>query len=102
MPVKSADKHYISIPPKIQIEIDIEADTEAFGSPDNYIYMKTEKLLNFGVEKIIWVMSNSRKVLVATKDENWQIIDWHKEINIIENLSFNIGSYLKNEDSPFA
>jgi Uma2 family endonuclease len=102
LPVKSADKHYIPIPPKIQIEIDIEADTEAFGSPDNYIYAKTEKLLNFGVEKVIWVLSNSKKILVATKDENWQIIDWHKNINLIEDLSFAIGKYLKEEGSPFA
>jgi hypothetical protein len=102
LPVKSADKHYISLPPKIQIEIDIDAHLEDFGSPDNYIYAKTEKLLDFGVEKVIWVMSDNKKVMVATKDENWQVIDWQKEIEIMEGVSFNIGKYLKEEDSPFA
>ena len=102
LPVKSADKHYASVPPKIQIEVDIDADLESFETPDAYIYAKTEKLLDFGVEKMIWIMSASKKVLVATKGENWLIIDWHKEIEIIEGISFNIGRYLKEQESPFA
>ena len=65
----------ISVPPKIQIEVDIDAHLGAFGTPDGYIYTKTDKLLQFGVEKVIWLTSESRKVLVATKDENWSIID---------------------------
>lgn len=102
LPVKSADKHYASVPPKIQIEVDIDADLESFETPDAYIYAKTEKLLDFGVEKMIWIMSASKKVLVATKGENWLVIDWHKEIEIIEGISFNIGRYLKEQESPFA
>jgi Uma2 family endonuclease len=102
LPVKSADKHYASVPPKIQIEVDIDADLENFETPDAYIYAKTEKLLDFGVEKMIWIMSASKKVLMATKGENWLVIDWHKEIEIIEGISFNIGKYLKEQESPFA
>ena len=74
----------------------------AFGTPDGYIYTKTDKLLQFGVEKVIWLMSESKKVLVATKDENWSIIDWNKDIAIANGISFNIGKYLKDEESPFA
>lgn len=102
LPVKSADKHYISVPPKIQIEVDIDAHLGTFGTPDGYIYTKTDKLLQFGVEKVIWLTSESRKVLVATKDENWSIIDWNKDIEIVNGISFNIGKYLKDEESPFA
>lgn len=102
LPVKSADKHYISVPPKIQIEVDIDAHLGAFSTPDGYIYTKTDKLLQFGVEKVIWLMSESKKVLVATKDENWSIIDWNKDIAIANGISFNIGKYLKDEESPFA
>jgi hypothetical protein len=102
LPVRSADKHYISVPPKIQIEVDIDAHLGAFGTPDGYIYTKTDKLLQFGVEKVIWLTSESRKVLVATKDENWSIIDWNKDIEIVNGISFNIGKYLKDEESSFA
>lgn len=100
--VKTANKTYAKVPPKIQIEVDIDADIEGFESPDNYMYIKTNKLLEFGVEKVIWLMSSSKRVLVATQNENWQVIDWHKDIEVMEGISFNIGKYLKEEGSPFA
>lgn len=100
--VKNADKHYTIVPPKIQIEVNIDADTEDFGSPNTYAFKKTEKLLNFGVEKVIWIMSDNKKVIVATKTANWEIIDWSKEIEIMDGITFNIGQYLKENDSPFA
>ncbi len=100
--VKDATKHYTTVAPKIQIEVNIDADTEDFGSPDNYVFRKTEKLLNFGVEKVIWVMSDSKKIIVATKNANWEIIDWHKDIEIMPNIPFNLGKYLKENGSPFA
>ncbi len=52
LPVKSGNKHYASVPPKIQIEVDIDADLENFDMPDAYIFAKTEKLLDFGLEKM--------------------------------------------------
>jgi Uma2 family endonuclease len=102
LPVKSADKHYISIPPKIQIEVDIDASTENFESPDDYIYTKTNKLLEFGVEKVIWILSKNKKVLVAPKSENWQVIEWNKNIEVLDDVTFNIGQYLLDEGSAFA
>jgi hypothetical protein len=35
LPLKSGDKHYASVPPKIQIEVDIDADLENFDTPDS-------------------------------------------------------------------
>ncbi len=102
LPLKAADKYYASVPPKIQIEVDIDADIEDFDTPNAYIHLKTDKLLAFGVEKVIWILSESKKVMIATKDENWQISNWHKDIEIIEGLSFNIGQYLQAGESPYA
>jgi hypothetical protein len=47
-------------------------------------------------------MSDNKKIMVATKGENWLVIDWHKEIEIIDGISFNIGKYLKEQESSFA
>jgi Uma2 family endonuclease len=90
LPIALAYKHYVNIPPKIQIEIDIQAESSLFDTTDSYIYKKTDKLLNFGVEKVIWIKTESKKVLVATAGENWQTMDWAKDIEIMEGLSFNI------------
>jgi hypothetical protein len=102
LPVKSTDKNYISVAPKIQIEVDIQADLDDIHSETNYIRQKTDKLFEFGVEKVIWVLSESKSVIVATPHANWEIIDWHKDIDVIDGISFCIGRYLKEEGSPFA
>ncbi|MDX2250058.1 MAG: Uma2 family endonuclease [Bacteroidia bacterium] len=102
LPIKSADKYYISVPPKIQIEVDVKAEMEDLVAQESYVYSKTQKLLNFGVEKIIWVLSDNKKVLVATPNADWSIADWHKEIEIMEGIGFCIGKYLREEGSPFA
>lgn len=102
LPLKAADKHYANVAPKIQIEVDIDADIEDFEFPEAYINLKTDKLLAFGVEKVIWILSESKKVMIATKDENWQIASWHNEIEITEGLNFNIGQYLQEGESPYA
>lgn len=96
LPVKDANKNYLAIPPKIQIEVDINADLGNFESVDDYLHIKTNKLLSFGVEKVIWVTSNSKKVMIATPHDNWQVIDWHKPIEVLDQISFNIGQYLKD------
>lgn len=102
LPLKAADKHYASVAPKIQIEVDIDADIEYFEFPEAYINLKIDKFLAFGVEKVIWILSESKKVMIATKEENWQIASWHNEIELTEGLHFNIGQYLQEGESPYA
>jgi hypothetical protein len=87
---------YISVAPTLAIEIDIKAD---YSDPQDayYVQQKTQKLLDFGVEKIVWVFSGTQKIMVATPNENWQIMDWSKDINLIDGISANIASYLKEE-----
>ena len=97
-----ADKQYATLPPKIQIEVDINADMDEELSETSYIQQKTDKLLAFGVEKVIWVLSDSKKVIVATPHDNWQMIDWHKDIEVVDGVGFCIGGYLLEEGSPFA
>jgi Uma2 family endonuclease len=72
LPIKAIDKKYVGIPPKIQFEVDINVAAE-----DSQLYytQKTQKLLNFGVEKVIWIFSESKTVVVATPQANWQVID---------------------------
>lgn len=102
LPISAVNKHYAQIAPIIDIEVDIDIDTENFDSPESYIFIKTQKLLNFGVQKVVWISTSSKKIIVAVPDENWQIIDWHKDIEILDGISINIGKYLKDGGSPFA
>jgi hypothetical protein len=88
------DSHYVSVPAKIFIEVDIRADVEDLGET-GYIALKTNELLNFGAEKIIWVLSNVQKVIVAEKGRRTGLwMDWNEDVEVLDGVAFNVGQYL--------
>ena len=87
---------YIAIPPKVVVEVDTKADLKKHGDVIHYINEKTDDLLGSGVERVIWVLTKERKVMVAEKGKRWFITDWDDEINYIENIKFSINQLLKS------
>ena len=81
---------YLNIPPKIVIEVDIKAEPEDVMSTLSYFHKKTDELLKNGVEKVIWIFTDSRKVMTAETATSWQILDWSIDIEIIDGLKVNI------------
>lgn len=90
------NKKYPDVPPKLVIEIDTEADVSeltGFG----YIYKKSRKLLDFGVERIIWIMINTQTVTVIEPNRDWQVREWNTDIELMDGHTFNIANYLTEE-----
>lgn len=89
---------YLEIPPLSIIEIDIQGDTKEFGVTElDYYSMKTKNLLDFGVQEVIWFFSHIRKVFVAKPNENWQIMDWDKDVLILSQYKINLEQELKQQ-----
>jgi Uma2 family endonuclease len=88
------EEKYLDIPPKIAFEIDLKADLENI-LPENYYQKKTQQLLDFGVEKLIWVSTNPRKVMVATPDAPWIILNWTDTFEIMEDLPLNLAQLME-------
>ena len=91
---------YTDVPPKIAIEIDVKAEYEDL-TELGYIYKKTQKLLNFGVEKVIWIITSVGKITVSTQQKNWETMDWNKDVEIMDGHSFNVANYLKKQGVEF-
>jgi hypothetical protein len=88
------DIHYVNVPAKVFIEVDIRADVEDLGET-GYITLKTNELFKFGAEKVIWILSNVQKVVVAEKGQRtWPWSDWNDDTDVLDGISFNIGKYL--------
>jgi len=93
--VGEMDNKYLSTPPEYIIEIDTKADFSEISNPLGYYQEKTQELLNFGVKKIIWIFTDTQKVMIAEKDsKKWEILDWDQEIEFIDNLKINISKIL--------
>jgi len=90
---------YIDVNPKIVIEIDVNVElADPNVNPfDEFVLRKVKKLHKFGVEKIIWIFSKSKTIIVSTADQKWDVVDWDKEIEIMKGISFNIAQYLKEK-----
>lgn len=101
LPIEAIDEFYAQVPPKIVIEVDISIDPDDMDY-DSYIFRKTQKLLNFGVEKVVWITTKAKKVTVATPNDDWQVRDWHKDVEIMPGIVVNIGQYLTKKGSTYA
>ena len=96
LPAKKINVHYADVPPKVVIEVDTNIDYSEEGAFD-YVHLKTQKLLDFGVQRVIWIFTVSRKVIVAEPGQDWLTKDWNQEIELIDAKYFNIGAYLAEE-----
>jgi Uma2 family endonuclease len=88
---------YIKTPPLISIEVDVKADVENSTQMD-YIQKKTNKLLEFGVEKVFWILSQQRLIMVCEKEKDWVLIPFEKSFTVIESISVNLDQLLKEEE----
>lgn len=91
------------VPPKIVIEVDIKADIADFeGHLDCYLIQKSQKLIEFGVEKVIWIITSAQKVYVIDRnDPTWYIINWSENITVLDDCVLNIKQLLADEEIDF-
>ncbi len=87
---------YAAVPAVLHIEVDIAADLEDEAAII-YLEEKINKLLAFGTVKIIWIFTQSQRVLIATSANNWQWYDWSETLPLIDGATFSIADYLKAE-----
>ena len=75
---------YLDYPPQVVVEIDINIDPlESFGNNSEYVNIKTQALLDFGVEQVIWVFTKSRKITVAQNNSPWLTMNWNDKVTVM-------------------
>lgn len=88
---------YLNIAPEIVIEIDTKAELEEAKHSFSYFHKKTDELLEFGVKKVIWIFTDSEKVMAAEKNKDWQILNWAKDVEITGGLNVNVKALIEFE-----
>jgi Uma2 family endonuclease len=82
---------YADVPPSVVVEVDIKIDeSEYFQNEEEYFHKKTERLLQWGVERVIWVFSSSRRVLIADNLQKWEFNSWELPFTIIDEHEINL------------
>ncbi len=94
---------FFNIPPKIVIEVDIKIDLAEFeNNPDSYVMQKARKLLDFGVERVFWIITSFQKIYVIDRnDPTWHIVDWSTPISILDDCQLNVKQLLDEEEIEY-
>ena len=91
----NVENKYLHFAPKAIIEVDTKADLNSAEGMDYYM-TKTQKMLDFGVEEVVWVFTNSKKILVAKQGVSWLTVNWSDDIEVL-GKSLNLTQLLVNE-----
>ncbi len=92
---------YFDVPPKVVIEVDIRIDWNESENDLNYVLDKSRTLFNFGVERVIWILTGSRTVAVMQPAKDGIITDWSNDITVLEGCVLNIKTLLDEEEIIF-
>ncbi len=90
------DTHYFNVAPKMVIEVDVKIELEDMRDIE-YIDKKNKTLFDFGVERIIWVFTNSKKVLLAEPNQDWILRDWSREFELLNGHSINLEKLIEKK-----
>ena len=91
--------NYFSVPPKIVIEVDVKIDLTNFDGMDfTYVAEKTERLFTFGVERVLWVLSATRKVVIMHPGQDWIVTDWSNDVRVMDGCVMNVKNLLDDEE----
>ena len=77
------DTHYYTFPPKFVIEVDTNGDfsDKIF---EDYLFKKSQRLLKFGVEQMIWILTASKTVTVGSPNGTFITHGWERPIEIFK------------------
>lgn len=90
---------YVDVPPKLVIEVDVnvELPDKTQDLFEEFVLRKVRRLFEFGTERVIWVFSKSKTVIIASPGGHWEVQDWDKDLELWPGISANIVHHLQKE-----
>lgn len=88
---------YAEVAPKIVVEIDVKIEFEDNSETafEAFILPKVQKLFEFGTEKVIWIFSKNKTIVIANSTGDWKVQNWSTDFEIIEGINVNIAQILR-------
>ena len=94
---------YFQDAPKVVIEVDIKGDLgdTSWNEEGMYMLAKSQKMLNFGVEKVVWILTKSKKIMISTAAQDWLVTDFDCNIPLVDDCILNVAKLLAEEEIEF-
>ncbi len=90
---------YVDVPPILVVEIDIQIEhSERHANLfEDYVLPKIKSLLEFGVQRVLWIFSKSKTVFIAEPGKKWYFEPWENEVELIFGIKMNVRKILEEE-----
>jgi hypothetical protein len=85
-----ARSRFIEVSPLAVVLIDSPVLAPAEPPVLDYAMLKVQRLLDFGVQQVLWLHTYSRRMLVARPKTVWLNLTWHNEVDILNLASFRL------------
>jgi hypothetical protein len=94
---------YFEVAPVSAVEVDIRADLtdEDSLSETDYIFKKSKKMIDFGTQQVIWVLTDSKKIIVVDHSPEWKIVDFNADVPILNGIVLNLQQLIEEEELEF-
>ncbi len=83
------DEHYFNVAPKMVIEVDVKIDLESTNAIE-YLTEKNDTLFAFGVERVVWVFTEDKQIVLAEPNKDWTVLDWSNDFELLKGHSINL------------
>ena len=93
--------NYFEVAPEVSIEVDVKIDVTTLGEKLEYVFEKSEEMMVFGTQKIIWILTKPKKIFIIEKDETTKVFDCNNDIEIIDDIVLNLKNLLDEEGVDF-
>lgn len=90
-------ENYVSVAPRIAIEVDTKIESEDIPNSTDYIFLKSDKLIEFGVERVFWILTGSRKIFMTDQSRKWTIHQWDETLPVFDDHKICLNDLLKKE-----
>ena len=78
------------------IEVDVKIDLEQTNALA-YLTEKNKTLFDFGVERVVWIFTKDKKILLAEPNEDWILRDWSRDFTLIAGHSINLEQMIEKK-----
>lgn len=91
LPSGKVDRKYVAVAPHVVIEVDVNVDTDD-ETEMQYVHRKINKLMEYGVQRVLWIFSDPNKIIVAEPDQPWRTTNWDIPVELVEGKFFNLAA----------
>ena len=90
------DEHYFNVAPKMVIEVDVKIELENINAID-YLTEKNKTLFGFGVERVVWVLTEDKKIILAEPNQDWVVSEWSADFPLLGGSTINLEKMIQKK-----